>query len=69
MRPSRSPKVRQILALRGRAATLRAEYEEAMACHEPTRHRAARMEQEARALKGTLTDCELGELRRAWSGV
>jgi hypothetical protein len=69
MKSSRSPKVKQILALRGRAATLRAEYEAALVCLEPTRHRAAQLVQEARALKGTLSDCELTELRRAWSGV
>lgn len=69
MRGSRSPKVQKILALRGRAAALRASYEGTLERHEPTRHRAARLLQEARALKGTLSDCELAELRRAWSGV
>ena len=69
MKSPRSPKVKQILALRGRAATLRAEYKAALVCLEPTRHRAAQLVQEARAVKGTLSDCELAELRRAWSGV
>jgi hypothetical protein len=69
MRGGRSPKVQKILALRGRAAALRASYEAALERIEPGRHRAARMLQEARALKGTLSDCELAELRRAWSGV
>ena len=69
MSDSRSPKVRRIVALRGQAARLRACYEDAQARSAPIRHKAGRLEQEARALKGTLSDCELAELRRAWSGV
>jgi hypothetical protein len=63
----RSPKVRRIVALRGQAARLRAGYQlERVA---PLHHRAARLDEESRVLKGTLTECELRELRRAWSGV
>ena len=69
MSDNRSPKVRRIVALRGQAARLRASYEDAQARSAPIRHKAGRLEQEARALKGTLSDCELAELRRAWSGV
>ena len=69
MSDRRSPKVRKIVALRGQAARLRAAYEDAQARSAPIRHKAGRLEQEARALKGTLSDCELAELRRAWSGV
>ncbi len=69
MRDCRSAKVRKILALRTRAAELAAEYEGAQARLAPTRHRARQLLEEARVLKGTLTTCELAELRRAWSGV
>jgi hypothetical protein len=69
MRETRSPKVRKILALRGQAARLRATYQDALGRSAPMRHKAERLDQEARALKGTLSDCELTELRRAWSGV
>lgn len=69
MKERRSPKVQKIVALRGRAARLRAEYETVQTRCAPMRHRANQLLQEARALKGTLTACELAELRRAWSGV
>ena len=69
MRDCRSPKVRKIVALRGQAAKHRARYQGALERVAPIHHRAARLDEEARVLKGTLTDCELQELRRAWSGV
>jgi hypothetical protein len=69
MKDMRSPKVRKIVALRAHAARLRAGYEEAQARVAPLRHKAERLTQEARVLKGTLSECELTELRRAWSGV
>jgi hypothetical protein len=65
----RSPKVRKIIGLRGQAARLRSRYQAALEQTAVLQHRASRLDQEARALKGTLTDCELRELRRAWSGV
>jgi hypothetical protein len=68
-RELRSPKVRRIVALRGQAARLRASYQGALERVVPIHHRAARLDEEVRVLKGTLTDCELRELRRAWSGV
>ena len=69
MNQRRSPKVEKIVALRGRAARLMAQYEAAEVLVAPTRHRAQQLVQEARALKSTLTACELAELRRAWSGA
>jgi hypothetical protein len=69
MTDTRSPKVRKIVALRAHAARLRAGYEDAQSRIAPMRHRAERLAQEARALKGALSDCELAELRRAWSGA
>lgn len=69
MKECRSTKVRRILALRVRAAKLAADYEGAQARLAPTRHRARQLLEETRMLKGTLTACELAELRRAWSGV
>jgi hypothetical protein len=69
MNQLRSPKVRRIVGLRGQAARLRSRYQAALERVAALHHRAARLEQEARALKGTLSDCELRELRRAWSGV
>jgi hypothetical protein len=69
MNAPRSPRVRRIVMLRGRAAALRADYEAALVRIAPVRHRAGQLVEEARALKGSLTDCELAELRRAWSGV
>jgi hypothetical protein len=64
-----SPRVRQIVMLRVRVARLRAQYEGGRMRLEPVRSRAERLAQEARALKGRLTACELAELRRRWSGV
>ena len=69
MRDCRSAKVGRILALRTRAAKLAADYERAQSALAPGRHRARQLLEEARVLKGTLTTCELAELRRAWSGV
>jgi hypothetical protein len=69
MRECRSAKVRKILALRTRAAKLAADYERAQGALAPTRHRVRQLLEEARMVKGTLTACELAELRRAWSGV
>jgi hypothetical protein len=69
MHETRSPKVRKIVGLRRQAASLRAGYQSALGRLAPVRHRAERLDQEARVLKATLTDCELAELRRAWSGV
>jgi len=69
MNECRSTKVRKILALRTRAAKLAANYERAQSAVAPTRHRERQLLAEARMLKGTLTACELTELRRAWSGV
>jgi hypothetical protein len=69
MRECRSVKVRKIIALRARAAKLNADYEGAQGRLAPTKHRARQLLDEARMLKGTLTACELAELRRAWSGV
>jgi hypothetical protein len=65
----RPAKVQRIVTLRARAAKLTAQYEAAQARLAPTRHRARQLREEARVLKGTLTACELTELRRAWSGV
>jgi len=69
MNECRSAKVRKILALRIRAAKLAAEYERAQSTLAPARHRARQLLEEARMVKGTLSECELAELRRAWSGV
>ena len=69
MRELRSPKVRKIVRLRSQAAKLRAGYQGALERVALLHHRAARLDEEARVLKGTLTECELRELRRAWCGV
>jgi hypothetical protein len=69
MKECRSPKVRKIIALRGQSARHRARYQGVLERAVPIHHRAARLDEEARVLKGTLTACELRELRRAWSGV
>jgi hypothetical protein len=69
MREPCSAKVRKIVALRGQAARLRARYRGALERVAPLHHRAARLDEEARVVKGTLSACELRELRRAWSGV
>ena len=68
-KPKRSPKVRRILHLEGRAARLRAGYEGALARVSPGKHRAEELLQHARAIKVTLSARELSELRRARSGV
>ena len=69
MNETRCPKVQQILAMQGKAATLLADYEGALARITPSKHRAEQLEQQARALKMTLTFYELSQLRRARSGV
>jgi len=69
MDESRSDKVRKILQLEGRAATLRASYESTLARIAPARHKAEQLLQQARALEVTLTPYELSQLRRARSGV
>ena len=65
----RSHKVRKILQLEGRAATLRANYEGGLARISPLRHKAEELAQQAIAVKVTLTPHELAQLRRARSGV
>ena len=65
----RPDKVRKILQLEGRAATWRAEYESTLARIAPVKHKAQQCDQEAKALKVTLTPYELSQLRRARSGV
>jgi hypothetical protein len=67
--PRRSARVRKILALKIRAARLAAEYERALAVAAPRLHRSRQLLEQARMVKGTLTEAELSELRRAWSGV
>lgn len=69
MSATRCGKVRQIVALRARAAGLQARHAAGLARLAPLRHRAEQLQQEARVLKARLTPCELAELRRAWSGV
>jgi hypothetical protein len=69
MAEKRSEKVRKILHLEGRAAALLAGYESTLAKIAPARHRAEELVQQAKALKVTLTACELSQLRRARSGV
>jgi hypothetical protein len=66
---ARPDKVRRILQLEGRSATWRAEYESRLVRITPARHKAQQCDQEAKALKVTLTPSELSELRRARSGV
>jgi len=68
MNEPRSDKVRRILQLQGRAATLRASYESTMARITPAWHKAEQLRQQALALKLTLTPYELSQLRRARSG-
>jgi hypothetical protein len=65
----RTDKVRKILQLEGRAAEHRSTYESGLAEITPAKHRAEQYEQEAKALKVKLTPQELGQLRRARSGV
>ena len=59
----------KILPLEGRAARLLASYECTLARIVPAKHTAEQLLQQARALKVTLTPYELGQLRRARSGV
>ncbi len=61
----RSQKVRTILQLQGRAATLQAKFEAAVARVAPARHQAEQLRQQALALKLRLTHDELCQLRRA----
>ena len=65
MHERRSHKVRTILQLQGRAATLQATYEATVARVAPARHQAAQLRQQALALKLRLTHDELCQLRRA----
>jgi hypothetical protein len=65
MHECRSHKVRMILQLQGRAATLQARYAATMVRMAPARHRAEHLRQRALALKLKLTHDELCELRRA----
>jgi hypothetical protein len=65
MHEHRSPRVRKILQLQGRAATFQARYESTMARIAPTRHHAKQLRQQALALKVRLTRDELCQLRRA----
>ncbi len=69
MREPRPDTVRKILQIEGRAATWRAGYEATLARITPAKHRAQQCDQEAKALKVTLTPYELAQLRRARSGV
>jgi len=61
----RSHKVRTILQLQGRAATLQAKYEATVARVAPARHQAEQLRQQALALKLRLTHDELCQRRRA----
>lgn len=61
----RSHKVRTILQLQGRAATLQAKYEATVARVAPARHQAEQLRQQALALKLRLSHDELCQLRRA----
>ena len=61
----RSHKVRTILQLQGRAATLQAKYEATVARVAPARHQAEQLRQQALALKLRLTHDELCQLRQA----
>ena len=65
----RTDKVRKILQLEGRSAEYRSTYESGLAEIAGARHRADQLKHEALALKVKLTPRELGELRRARSGV
>jgi hypothetical protein len=61
----RSTRVRKILQLQGRAATLQSRYEAAMVRIAPARHQAEELRQQALALKVKLTRDELCQLGRA----
>jgi hypothetical protein len=69
MDDTRPHKVQKILQLEGKAATSRAAYESTLARVTPAKHKAQQYDQEAKALKVTLTPYEVSELRRARSGV
>ena len=69
MHEPRSHRVRMILQLQGRAATLQAKYESTMAHIASTRHQAEQLRQQALALKLRLTPDELCQLRRARRGA
>jgi hypothetical protein len=69
MSHARSEKVRKILQLEGRASQLLARYESALASATPAKHQAEELLMRARALKVTLSPCELSALRKARSGV
>jgi len=69
MDDARPQKVQRILSLEGKAATSRAAYESRLARITPAKHKAQQYDQEAKALKVTLTPQELSEVRRARSGV
>ena len=61
----KSRKVRRILKLEARAEKLQARYDKAMEKLEPLRRRLEELQKEARAIEGSLTGGQLGELRRA----
>jgi len=65
MSEHRSAKVRRILQLQGRAATLQARYEATMARIAAARYQAAELRQQALSLRLKLTPDELCQLRRA----
>lgn len=64
-----SSRVRQILALRARAAAVRAAYEQSLTRLAPLRHHAQSLVLQSRALKSRLGAAELQQLRRAWGGA
>ncbi|MFZ1059133.1 MAG: hypothetical protein WAP47_08065 [Candidatus Rokuibacteriota bacterium] len=61
----KSRKVRRILKLEARAAKLQARYDKAVEKLEPLRRRLEALQKEARAIEGSLSGGQLGELRRA----
>ena len=61
----RSTRVRKILHLQGRAATLQARYESTMARIASARYQAAELRQQALSLRLRLTPDEQCQLRRA----
>ena len=67
MHERRSPKVRKILQLQGRAATLQAKYESTLARIAPARHQAEQLRQQALALKvrSAATSCASSGARGA----
>jgi hypothetical protein len=67
--PIRSRRVGKILKLEARATRLLARHERALACAAPLLARADALRRQARAAELTLTDTELGELRRARSAT